>query len=154
MNDASGCDPISVSLFTYYALIAVASFVVAAVSVWTIESTQENLPSNISEAKDTGNKKKPVNLPPWKKLQVDEEHITSGHMPDGPRNPDDKKSVFTGMTVVQVMRAIQEAYAHSSKIATSGNMIKLRGYSSEFNMVIEIWLDIAEKIIKTAYPKG
>jgi hypothetical protein len=51
-------------------------------------------------------KKKPVNLPSWKKLTVNKDHIASGHMPGGNRNPDDTKSVFYGVTAAQMMKIV------------------------------------------------
>ena len=71
--------------------------------------------------------KKPVNLPSHKKVTLDIDHITSGHMPDGPRNPDGKKDVFWGLTTTQVIKAIYEAYQHSSKLKTQWDRIKIIG---------------------------
>ena len=97
--------------------------------------------------------KKPPNLPARKKMTLDIDHIVSGHMPNGPRNPDGKKTVFWGMTTQQVIRAIYEAYSNSTKLQTQGTNIRIMGYSNSFNLFIEMWIDITEFIIKTAYPK-
>jgi hypothetical protein len=99
------------------------------------------------------NQKKPVNLPSGKKVKLDMDHISSGHMPDGDRNPDGNKSVFWGMTSAQVAKAIYEAYNASSKLQSQGSRIKLIGYSNTFNLIIEMWINITTKIIETAYPK-
>ena len=99
------------------------------------------------------NSKKPVNLPSHKKVKLDLDHISSGHMPGGNRNPDGRKSVFWGLTTNQVIKAIYEAYKSSSKIQTQGDRIRLIGYSDSYNLVIEIWLNVVTKIIETAYPK-
>ena len=75
-----------------------------------------------------------------------------GHMPGGNRNPDDTKSVFYGVTAAQMMKIVQEAYNNSSKIATIGDRIKLQGYSSIYGKVIELWINISDYILETAYP--
>lgn len=95
-----------------------------------------------------------MNLPSLKKLKMDMDHIASGHMPGGSRNPDGKKTVFWGLTLEQVRRAIQEAYNNSSRIMTQGERILLEGYSETYGKIIEIWVNVVEKIIETAYPKG
>ena len=97
--------------------------------------------------------KKPPNLPSKKKVELDMDHIASGHMPGGDRNPDGKKSVFWGMTYAQVVKAVYEAYETSSKLQTQGDRIRLIGFSGSFNMFVEMWINIVTKIIETAYPK-
>ena len=97
--------------------------------------------------------KKPVNLPSLKKLKMDMDHIASGHMPGGSRNPDGKKTVFWGLTLEQVRRAIQEAYNNASRLMTQGDRILLEGYSETYDGIIEIWVNVVEMIIETAYPQ-
>lgn len=74
-------------------------------------------------------------------------------MPDGPRNPKGNKSVFEGLTTSQVIKAIYEAYSNASKLKTQGDHVKIKGYSESFNLIIEMWIDTVDYIIKTAYPK-
>ncbi len=81
-------------------------------------------------------------------------HISSGHMPGGDRNPDGKKSVFWGLTTEQVVKAIYEAYEHAKRLQTQGDRIKLIGSSSTFNLLIEMWINVVTYVIETAYPKG
>ena len=152
-SDPSGHELISLTTAAVYVLSAITCAIVCTLGISFISSVQQG---NINHRYESKNKdaKKPINLPSWKKLKIDIDHITSGHMPNGSRNPDDKKSVFAGLTISQVIRAIHEAYNNSSKLATVGDRIKLRGYSSEFNLVIEIWINISNYIIETAYPKG
>ena len=99
-------------------------------------------------------RKKPVNLPSPKKLTLDLEHISSGHMPGGNRNPNGNKSVFWGLTLEQAIKAIYEAYQHSSKLQTQGDSIKVVGYSETYDILIEMWINVVTYIIETAYPKG
>lgn len=152
--DPNGHEPISLSILALCAIAALACTVIVAVGTKIISSIQQTSKAGLSEAKDNNSKKKPINLPSWKKLDLDKDHIFSGHMPDGPRNPNGNKTVFWGLTTSQVVKLIQEAYNHSSKIATVGDRIQLIGYSDTFSMAIEIWLNIAEKVIESAYPKG
>jgi len=103
-------------------------------------------------AADAWNAKKPTNLPSWKKLKVNTEHILSGHAAGGSRNPNGNKSVFHGLNAYQILKAIQEAYNHSSKTKTQGERVLLRGFSETYKLVIEMWLNLEEMIIETAYP--
>ena len=80
-------------------------------------------------------------------------HITSGHTPNGDRNPKGNKTVFWGLTAEQITKVVHEAYSNASKLKTQGIRIKLGGYSDTFQIAIEMWLNVAEKIIETAYPK-
>ena len=100
------------------------------------------------------NQKKPVNLPARRKVTIDIDHVISGHTPGGSRNPTGKKSVFVGLTTQQIVKAIYEAYSHSSKLKTQWHNIKLVGYSDTFDLVIEMWIDTILDVITTAYPKG
>ena len=118
---------------------AIGYIVGAGISLWPL-----------SEAR----KQKPVNLPSPKKLTLDLEHISSGHMPGGNRNPDGNKTVFWGMTIDQVIKAIYEAYQYSSKLQTQGDRIKVIGYSETYNILIEMWINVVTYIIETAYPIG
>ena len=96
---------------------------------------------------------KSPNLPAFKKLTIDMDHIMSGHSPGGGRNPKGNKSVFYGMTAEAVRRAIEEAYKVCEKIKTQGDRVLVRGFSKTYNLIIEMWLNIKEKVIETAYPK-
>ena len=96
---------------------------------------------------------KPVNLPSKRKVKLDTDHIESGHTPDGSRNPKGNKSVFVGLTSHEIAKAIYEAYSNASKLQTQGPRVKLIGFSQTYNLVIEMWLNIVDLIIETAYPK-
>ena len=98
-------------------------------------------------------KKKPVNLPSMKKLTIDMDHIVSGHTPNGNRrDPNGNKGVFYGMTAAAINKAIQEAYGTCEKIITQGERILVRGYSKTYDMVIEMWVNVKDYVIETAYP--
>ena len=153
-GDSDGHEPITLTLLAVYAIAALVCTVIVVKGVKVISAIRNNSKTDQPESKGKNQKKKPVNLPSWKKIRLDTDHIFSGHMPDGPRNPNGNKTIFWGLTASQVVKLIHEAYNHSSVLATVGERIKLIGYSSTFNMVIEIWLNVAEKVIESAYPKG
>ena len=148
--DQTGHEPIAIIIGIVVTFIG---FVGATLAIGAHKTANPTY-SEKTPSPNNGSKKKPKNLPSWKKMNLEIDHIISGHMPDGPRNPDGKKSVFYGITASQLIKLIQEAYNHSSKIATVGDRIKLRGYSSTFNVVVEIWINIADFVIESAYPKG
>ena len=80
------------------------------------------------------------------------EHIKSGYMPNGSRNPNGRKGVFYGLTANEILKAIQEAYHNSSRIYSQGERILVEGYSHTYNLVIQMWVNIVDFIIETAYP--
>ena len=147
--DKTGHEPVAIIIGL---VVAIIGFVGGALAIGAHQTAKPTYSENSPSSKN-GNKK-PKNIPSWKKMNLEIDHITSGHMPDGPRNPDGKKSVFYGVTASQLIKLIHEAYNHSSKVATVGDRIKLRGYSSTFNIVVEIWINIKEYVIESAYPKG
>ncbi len=98
-------------------------------------------------------KKKPVNLPSIKKLTIDMEHIVSGHTSNGNRrDPNGNKGVFYGMTAEAINKAIKEAYGSCEKITTQGERILVRGFSKTYDIVIEMWVNVKDYVIETAYP--
>jgi hypothetical protein len=93
---------------------------------------------------------KAINLPGWKKLTVDMEHIASGHMADGAR-VSSKKTLFpSSWTQSNVQSAIKEAYESAKKIETQGDRVRLQGTGG--GQKIEMWLNTKSKTIETAYP--
>lgn len=99
-------------------------------------------------------KAKPVNLPSWRKIDVDWNEVLTGHKKDGDRILGGKKGdVFPDtMSEADIKRAVKEAYKNSKKIKTQGNKIKLRG--SYNGKTIDMWLDTKNKVLDTAYPQG
>ena len=136
----------------YKYLINEADLVAIGGGIYTGLSLFEFFDALSSNSQQRSSKKKPKNLPSWSKLSISLDHIVSGHMPGGGRNPDDKKTVFYGVTVSQMLKIIQEAYNNSSRVATVGDRILLQGFSYMYGKAIEIWLNVAEMNIETAYP--
>jgi len=98
-------------------------------------------------------KNKPVNLPSLKKLKIDMPHILSGHSSGGNRNNKGKKDVFWGMSATAIKRAVEESYSTCEKIQTQGERVLVRGFSKTYNIVVEMWVNVKDYIIETAYPK-
>lgn len=86
-------------------------------------------------------------------MTIDIPHILSGHTPSGGRNPKGKKDIFWGMTATAIEKAVEEAYNTSEKLKTQGYSILVEGYSSTYKIIIDIWVNLKDKIIETAYPK-
>lgn len=98
------------------------------------------------------NKMKPksVNLPSWKKVSLDMEHILSGHTAGGSRASNIKDLFPSNMNNTQIKNAILNAYRYSEKIFTQGDRVLVRGTSGKLQ--IEMWVNTATKTIETAYP--
>jgi hypothetical protein len=98
-----------------------------------------------------GTKPKPVNLPSPKKLKIDMEHISSGHMSGGSRVSSRKTLFPSHMNNDHVRKAILEAYKNCKKMETQGNRVRLRGGTRD-GIPIEMWLNLGTHHVETAYP--
>ena len=92
------------------------------------------------------NATKPINLPAWKTVIIDIEHIASGHMKGGSRVSSSKTMFPDNMSGKQVENIVREAYKYSTKIKTQGERTLLRGNG------IEMWVNTRTKTIESAYP--
>lgn len=74
---------------------------------------------------------KPINLPSWKKVTLDIDHIFSGHIVGGNRAVQSgRKDLFpTWMTKEQVEKAVETAYNNAKKVGSQGNVVELEGYA-------------------------
>ena len=82
------------------------------------------------------------------------EHILSGHTAEGGHAiQSGGKSLFpNGMSAKQIRRAIRQAYRYSAKSGgTRGGRVLLEGKGG--GMTIRMYLNIAEKLIESAWPK-
>ena len=95
---------------------------------------------------------KAVNLPSWKKVTIDMEHVLSGHMKGGSRvGSGSTKDLFPeNMTAEQIEREIREAYRYGKRIKTQGDTVRIRGNGGTLD--IEMWVNTVTKEIETAYP--
>lgn len=93
---------------------------------------------------------KAVNLPAWKKVGIDMEHILSGHTVGGGRVSKLKTLFPQGMSESQIEKAVREAYRYGQKVGTQGDSVLVRGTSN--NLTIEMWVNVEKKTIETAYP--
>lgn len=95
-----------------------------------------------------------VNMPAWKKIAIDMEEVSTGHMVGGKRlAPGNTKDVFIkGMTEDQVERAIRHAYRCGEVLNSQGKeRVFVRGPFGPGK--IEMWVNKVTKTIETAWPK-
>lgn len=95
---------------------------------------------------------KSVNLPSYKKINVDMQHILSGHIKGGTRiGKDSSKTLFPeGYSPSKIRKAIVNAYKNGKKIKTQNQTVLVRGKSGNLN--IEMWVNKSTKTIESAYP--
>jgi RHS repeat-associated protein len=103
---------------------------------------------------DAGNAK-PANLPAWKKVNIDMDHILSRHTVDGAiyKQSGIKDAFPADMSRTQVESTIRQAYRMSSVAGPSqGSRVFLAGSAN--GLTIEMWVNKATRTIETAYPVG
>ena len=95
-------------------------------------------------------KLKPINLPSWRKIEIDMDHIVSGHQRGGARiMKNSNRSIFPEyMSRDEIERTIRQAYRYGKRIETQENRIHVRGNG------IDIWINKITKKIVTAYPSA
>ncbi|KKL25973.1 hypothetical protein LCGC14_2399920, partial [marine sediment metagenome] len=94
--------------------------------------------------------KKAMNLPAWKKVTINMEHILSGHAIGGSRVSSLKTLFPSNWTSQQIENAIRQAYRRCKRIRTQGDRVLVRGeYGGK---TIEMWINTVTKRIETAYP--
>jgi RHS repeat-associated protein len=93
---------------------------------------------------------KPINLPSWKRIDVDMSHIASGHMAGGSRVSPNKDLFSENLSATQVERVVRQAYRYGERVATQGERVLVRGeYGGQR---IEMWVNTQTRTIETAYP--
>ncbi|MBR0577466.1 RHS repeat-associated core domain-containing protein, partial [Proteiniclasticum sp. BAD-10] len=98
-------------------------------------------------------KPKAPSLPSYNKLRLNKNHIMSGHSAGGNRGGPNKDRFPKWMTWSMIQKAIQEAYNTGKRVQTQGDSVFLRGFSKTYNTVVEMWVNLKDKIIETAWPK-
>ncbi|MNO88463.1 hypothetical protein D3C76_799130 [compost metagenome] len=100
----------------------------------------------------THNACKPINLPSYKSIDIDMDHIISGHTKGGSRATQSRiKDLFPeNMNNSQIEKTVRDAYKNSSKLQTQGDRVLVRGQSN--GLTIEMWVNTKTKTIETAYP--
>jgi RHS repeat-associated protein len=94
---------------------------------------------------------KPVNLPAYKDVKIDMDHIKSGHTEGGNRVSPRKDLFPKSMSDKAIESAIREAYKNGSKLATQGERVLVEGKSG--SLTIQMWVNKATQTIETAWPK-
>ncbi len=128
--------------------------------VQTITNTATPNPQGFEEPSQDPNKPtKPINLPSYKKVKIDIEHIIENHtangngykqsMQDGTKGKDKFPDY---MTPSQIEKSVRNAYKNSTVQRVQGDRVVLRGATRD-GTVIEMWFNRVTKTIETAYPK-
>jgi hypothetical protein len=96
---------------------------------------------------------KAINLPSWRRVAINMDHVLSGHTAGGSRlgASSDKDLFPANMSAEQIERAIRTAYRYGEKVASQGSRVLMQGEAS--GLTIEMWVNKATKTIETAYPK-
>ncbi len=93
-----------------------------------------------------------MNLPSARKINIDMDHIASGHMRGGSRVSPNKDLFPDSWSRSQVERAVRNAYNTAKRIRTQGDRVLVRGKVD--GKSIEMWVNKVTKTIETAYPVG
>jgi RHS repeat-associated protein len=93
---------------------------------------------------------KAVNLPAWKKVAIDMDHIISRHTMGGSRASKGKSLFPKGMSEKQIEITIRDAYRNGKRIQTQDGRALIRGTSNK--LTVEMWINLETKTIETAYP--
>lgn len=93
---------------------------------------------------------KAVNLPAWRRIEIDMEHIGSGHMAGGSRVSPDKDLFPSSMDGGQVSQAVRQAYRNARRVETNGERVRVRGLAGDLE--IDMWVNTKTRTIETAYP--
>lgn len=106
--------------------------------------------------KDTACSKKaakPIDLPAWKKVKVDMEHIKSGHTATGSRAVQSgQKDLFPkDWSEKKIEGSIRQAYRYGQKKLTQGDRIFVEGTGG--GRKIQMWVNKATKTVESAWPK-
>jgi RHS repeat-associated protein len=110
----------------------------------------EGLGSNLGNIKYRPRAPKRVNLPAWKKIDIDIDHIASGHMKGGSRVSPRKDLFPDTMSKSQVEKSVRQAYKHGKKVETQGDRVRVIGQDG--GRKIEMWVNTKTKQIETGYP--
>ena len=94
---------------------------------------------------------KPVNLPAWRTVRIDMEHIESGHMAGGSRVSSNKGLFPATMNQAQVESGIRDAYRYGQRVRSQGDRVLVRGQTSD-GLEIKMWVNTKTREIETAWP--
>ncbi|MFK4148207.1 EndoU domain-containing protein [Streptomyces sp. NPDC004065] len=96
---------------------------------------------------------KPVNLPGWRKVGIDMDHVLDRHTVAGKtyKQSGIKTKFPDYMSPWEIESTIRQAYRSSSVAGRSqGDRVFLRGSASGLH--IEMWVNKETRMIETAYP--
>ena len=96
-------------------------------------------------------RKKSNNLPSYKNININMDHIMSGHSSGGNRGGPNKDRFPVYLSRYAIRKAIITAYRYGKKIRTQGDRVFIRGpWGRNY---IEMWVNVVTKIIESAWPK-
>lgn len=95
---------------------------------------------------------KALNLPAWRRVSIDMDHIASGHMAGGSRVSSLKTLFSERLSTSQIEKAVRQAYRYGERVATQGERVMVRGEYGGTR--IEMWVNTQTRTIETAYPIG
>ena len=112
---------------------------------------EQRVAKEVQAAEETGARavKKAVNLPGWKKVEIDMQHIMERHIPGAPYAAG--RTLFPehmGKSVIE--RAVRQAYRYGETVSGQGERVMVRGTAA--GLRIEMWVNKTTKSIETAYP--
>lgn len=122
----------------------------SAIVVVPIAAVAMAAPPEKPSSAPAGARPKPVNLPAWKDVAINMDHIASGHMPGGLRVGPRKDLFPDHMTRAQVESAVRQAYRYGDRLATQGPRVLIEGPGPGFR--IRMWVNLEAKVIETAFP--
>lgn len=94
----------------------------------------------------------PINLPSWRRIGIDMDHIAPRHMPGGALTGG--RDVFPEwMSARGASRDIRQAYRYGQRVRSQGDNVLVRGPSAAMpGRQIEMWVNTRTRQIETAYP--
>src|SRR3569623_180292 len=93
---------------------------------------------------------KPINLPGWKGISIDMEHILSGRAAGGLRGSATKTLFPSHWSESQIENAVRQAYRYGTRVTSQGTRVLVQGSHDGISM--RMWVNTSSKTIETAYP--
>jgi len=96
---------------------------------------------------------KPINLPAWRDVGIDIDHVLAGHTEGGLRSSPSKDLFPSTWNSGEIESAIRNAYRYSGRIRSQGDKVLVVGPGPVgTNMRIIMWVNKRTRTIESAYP--
>ncbi len=149
--DPNGNSPIALYFIPGVGLVLLGATAVVGVGYLAIKAGTWAGDKLAEEYIEFSKKNKPINLPSWKKVALDMQHILSGHSAGGQRGGPNKDRFPWWMTAPAIEKAIREAYKYGEILQRQGDRVFMRGPWGK--TYIEMWVNTVTKVIESAWPK-